>query len=67
MTAVDIRAHLVGLTAERLDAVEAGLAQNETYMSDLESAISRTLEAYTTVAVTEIATLRGQLFGIQEG
>ena len=67
MTAVDLRSYLVGLTAERLDAVEAGLAQNETYMYDLESAISRTLEAYTTVAVTEIATLRGQLFGIQEG
>jgi hypothetical protein len=68
MTAtLDALAKLRRLEAERLDAVEAGLGGNELYMTDLENDIETSRAAYVGLAVTEIATLRGQLGGPQLG
>ena len=55
MTALDFRNELEQITAEHA----AGLATAE----DLEAA----REAYVGQAVTEIASLRGELFGKQQG
>jgi len=67
MTATAARQQLQRLQAERLDAVDAGLADNELYMADLESDITASRVAYVALAVTEIASLRGQLSGPQLG
>jgi hypothetical protein len=48
---------------ERLEAIEAGLGENETYMADLENELGSNRNAYVGMAVTEIATLRAQLDG----
>jgi len=55
------------LLAERATALGSGLAHNVTYMDDLEADLRAAREAYVGVAVTEIATLRGELFGRQVG
>jgi hypothetical protein len=60
-TATDIRLHLGRLVAERLDAVEAGLDQNATYMDDLEADLAAARHAYVLASVTEIASLRADL------
>jgi hypothetical protein len=67
MTATDARLQLQRLQAERLDAVEAGLGTNDLYMTDLDSDIEASRVAYVAIAVTEIASLRGQLSGRNEG
>jgi hypothetical protein len=67
MTATDARQQLHRLQAERLDAVDAGLGENELYMADLESDILASRVAYVALAVTEIASLRAQLSGPQRG
>ena len=67
MTAVDMRMHLYRLTAERLDAAEAGLATNAVYMTELADDIAQSRSAYVGLAVTEIATLRAELSGPQVG
>jgi hypothetical protein len=67
MTATDARHQLQRLQAERLDAVEAGLGANDLYMTDLDSDIEASRVAYVAIAVTEIASLRGQLSGRNEG
>jgi hypothetical protein len=67
MTATDARHQLQRLQAERLDAVDAGLGDNHLYMADLESDIAASRVAYVALAVTEIASLRGQLSGPQLG
>ena len=67
MTATDARTQLLRLTAELYEAREMGLAGNATYMSSLEADISDSRDAYVGLAVTEIATLRAQLSGPQEG
>jgi len=67
MTATDARQQLQRLQAERLDAVDAGLGENELYMADLESDIAASRDAYVALAVTEIASLRAELSGAQEG
>jgi hypothetical protein len=67
MTATDARTRLHRLEAERLDAVEAGLGENALYMNDLDSDIAASRALYIGLAVTEIATLRGQLSGPQVG
>lgn len=63
MTALDARIELQRLQAERLDAADAGLGANEIYMADLETDIAASRVAYVALAVTEIATLRGELDG----
>jgi hypothetical protein len=67
MTATDARLQLQRLQTERLDAVEAGLGENDLYMADLDSDIEASRVAYVAIAVTEIASLRGQLSGRNEG
>ena len=67
MSAVDLRTELSRLTAERMDAVEAGLDSNAAYMTDLTVEIAVHRAAYIGAAVTEIATLRAQLSGPQVG
>ena len=67
MTAVDARVELGRLAAERLEAIEAGLAHNEMYMRRIEQELTAARSAYVGLAVTEIATLRGQLDGPRLG
>lgn len=67
MTALDVRLELGRLAAERLDAIEAGLGDNAVYMRDLDEDLVAARASYVGLAVTEIATLRGQLFGVQNG
>jgi len=63
MSAVELRSQLGRLTAERLEAREAGLAGNATFMAELERDIAGARSAYVGAAVTEIASLRAQLSG----
>jgi hypothetical protein len=67
MSATAARLRLQSLTAERLDAVEAGLGVNATYMTALESEITATRNAYVMLAVTELASLRAALAGATLG
>jgi hypothetical protein len=66
-TAHDVRLQLGRLTAERLDAIDAGLGGNRVYMRELEDDLSAARNAYVGLAVTEIATLRARLSGPQAG
>ena len=63
MTAVDARARLQRLAAERIDAAEAGLAA----VAQLADEIAASRAAYIGLAVTEIAVLRAELSGRQVG
>jgi hypothetical protein len=67
MAAIDLRMRLSELRAERLFAWSYGMTANATYMADLDDEIAEVTAAYTGAAVTEIATLRGELFGLQVG
>ena len=67
MSAHELRMALGRLMAERLDATEAGLGANATYMSELDEDLAAARAAYVGMAVTEIASLRGQLSGAQAG
>jgi len=67
MSARDLRLQLSRLLAERVDATEAGLGDNAIYMRDLDEDLLAAREAYIGLAVTEIASLRGQLWGPQFG
>ena len=66
-SASEVRAHLLELEAERTRAVIEGLAVNPAYVADLDGEIEATTSAYVGAAVTEIATLRAELFGPQVG
>ncbi len=63
MSAHDMRVYLGQLEAERLDAAEANLDRNDTYMRELDDDLAAARLAYVGLAVTEIASLRGQLSG----
>jgi hypothetical protein len=67
LTSAHARRVLDRLLTERATAVGADLAHNLTYMDDLEADLEAAREAYVGLAVTEIATLRGELFGPQVG
>jgi hypothetical protein len=67
MTATDARTELRRLTAERLDAVEAGLGGNDLYMNALDQEVAAARAAFVGLALTEIATFRAQLGGPQRG
>ena len=62
-SAVDIKARISDLEAERAAAQLAGLEQNPLFMDDLSGEIAATKAAYVGAAVTEIATLRAELSG----
>ena len=65
--AIELQIRLKELQAERLLASSAGLGTDRAYMADLEDEIAEVSAAYVGAAVTEIATLRAQLFGPQVG
>jgi hypothetical protein len=67
MSAAKIRAHLLELAQERREAERAGLSANEAYMADLDEEIVACRLALVGAAVTEIAVLRGELFGREFG
>ena len=67
MTAIDIQTRLHRLQAERALAAVEGLDGVATYVADLEDEIAETRAAYIGAAVTEMATLRAELFGPQVG
>ena len=63
MSAFELHTQLRELHAERHLAEETGVARIGSYMADLERDIARSHAAFVGAAVTEIATLRGQLSG----
>ena len=67
MLSSEIRARLIELAHERVAAERAGLGSNRSYMDDLESEIVAYRLALVGAAVTDIAVLRGELFGRQFG
>ena len=67
VTAVEARSHLAELHAERGLALTTGVADIPSYMADLDEEIAAWDWLYTGFAVTEIATLRAELFGAQVG
>ena len=67
MSSTEIRARLLELAQERVEAERAGLGGNQAYMTDLEEEIVVYRLALAGAAVTEIAVLRGELFGRQFG
>jgi hypothetical protein len=67
MYALEIKSQLEDLHAERVLAEVEGRAANSAYMHDLETDIAALRAAFVTTAVTEIATLRAELFGADLG
>lgn len=66
-TATDLRHHLELLEIERVLALDTALRNDPAYMADLQEEILTTRHAYIGSAVTEIASLRAELFGPQVG
>ena len=67
MNTIELRTQLLALEAERTAAVAWGLADVAAYRDDLEEEIAIMRSAYTSAAVTEIASLRSALSGPQVG
>ena len=67
MSAIELQEHLHRLEAERVAASLEGLASDPAYMADLHEEISDATVAYVGAAVTEIASLRAELWGAQCG
>jgi hypothetical protein len=67
MTAPEVRSHLIKLQAERALAVDTGVAESALYLADIDEELEVCRELYTWSAVTEIATLRAEMFGPQTG
>jgi hypothetical protein len=63
----EIRAHLLALTEERRAAEVLGLRADGAYITDLEQEIAAYRNALAGASVTEIAVLRGVLFGRDQG
>ncbi|MFL5303189.1 MAG: hypothetical protein ACJ79R_22910 [Anaeromyxobacteraceae bacterium] len=67
MSSSQIRAQLARLQLERIDASDFGLAENETYMADLEQEILECHTLLTIAAVTEAAVARAERSGRLSG
>jgi hypothetical protein len=67
MSALQARSHLSELEVERALAKWTTLAGVDSYMADLDEEIATWRNVYISAAVTEIATLRAELFGPQYG
>ena len=67
VSALEVLRYLEGLQEERAIAAHTDLGQDARYTADLEEEITATQHAFIGVAVTEIATLRGELFGRHAG
>jgi hypothetical protein len=65
--AADLRDLLTQLQAERALASLEGLGENATYVADLDDDLAAAYHAYIGAAVTEIATLRSELWGTWDG
>jgi hypothetical protein len=66
-TAPELLTRLRRLNAERALAIVEGLGSDAAYMADLDDEIAMCRAAYVGLAVTEIATFRGQLSGPLNG
>ncbi|MBV9005021.1 MAG: hypothetical protein JO181_10215 [Solirubrobacterales bacterium] len=62
-----LRVRLAELGEERILARECGLAKQPAYMEDLDLEVRETRRAYNGAAVLELALLRGELYGRNEG
>ena len=67
ISALEVREDLERLEAERALAELTGVAGIESYAADLEEELGDCRALYTVLAVTEIATLRAELFGPDVG
>jgi hypothetical protein len=67
MTALDVRSRLVSLRAQRALILTATPSPEKDALAELDERIELAGMAYTGLALTEIATLRGELFGRQQG
>jgi polyhydroxyalkanoate synthesis regulator phasin len=67
VTASQARDHVAELEAERALAEVTGVAEIPSYISDLEEELEVWRQLFVISAVTEIATLRGELSGVQVG
>ena len=67
MSASEMRNRLVSLCAERALALTADPSLPEEELTEIDREIDLARIAYTGTAITEIATLRGELFGRQVG
>ena len=67
ITATDARRELMRLKAERLDALHADSGAARDYLRDLDAGIAECRVTYELLALTEIASLRAELFGPQIG
>jgi len=67
MSALELKNQLADLQAEKALATVEGLDGSVAYMADLEDEIGLSRHLYVCAAVTEIATLRAELSGPQEG
>ena len=66
-TALEARRVVERLLAERSTVLACGRAQETEYVQRLESDLAAARDAYTGLAVTEIATVLGELFGRHAG
>ncbi len=66
-SASDAQARLLRLQLERFEALQAGIDPDSSYMAHLGRAIRDARAGCVTAAVTEIAALRGDLAGRQDG
>jgi hypothetical protein len=67
ISALDARSNLIQLQAERALVLQEGLGEIEAYMADLDAELEHQRSLYAAAVVTEIATLRGELFGRETG
>jgi phosphoglycolate phosphatase-like HAD superfamily hydrolase len=65
--AAELRERMALLEAERALAALNGLREDVAYMADLEADIAAAAATYVGVAVTELASLRGQIDGTLQG
>jgi hypothetical protein len=67
MPAIELQIRLKRASGRAPAASSEGLAADTAYMADLDDEIAELSDAYVGAAVTEIATLRAELFGPQVG
>ena len=63
MSPTDIRARLLDLAQERFSAERTGLSADAGYIADLEAEVLTYRHALVGALVTEIAVVRGELWG----
>jgi hypothetical protein len=67
MFATEVKGYLKQLQAERALAEMEGFREGSAYIADLNEEIELASDAYVCAAVTEIAMLRGELYGRAQG